>query len=305
MKVIKRNGQEVTFDKDKIFYALVKANKSVQIGEHLSNTEIQRITNNVTKICESWNRAVHVEEIQDLVEEALMKNGNWKLAKNYITYRYEHELMRKKNTTDEKILSLLQNINEEITQENSNKNPTLNSVMRDYMAGEVSKDISRRFLLSEDIVKAHDEGIIHFHDADYFAQSMYNCCLCNLDDMLQNGTVISGTMIEKPHSFHTACNIATQIIAQVCSNQYGGQTISLAHLAKFVDISRKQIRKDVEEEFNLIKKGDYCTEKFTNEFDKWKEFVINKNTEKRLYKEIQRGVQTLQYQIITLHTTNG
>jgi len=289
MKVIKRYGKNAIFDKNKIESAIIRANLSVKENDRLSDIEIYEIIYDITEVCESWHRAIHVEEIQDMVEEAIIHYGKAKLAKNYITYRYDHALLRQRNTTDEKILSLLQNNNEEIKQENSNKNPAINSVMRDYMAGEVSKDITRRFLLSEDIIKAHDEGIIHFHDADYFAQKMYNCCLCNLDDMLQNGTVISGTMIEKPHSFHTACNIATQIIAQVCSNQYGGQTISLAHLAKFVEVSRQALISSVKEEL-----GNFVTDA-----------VIKGIAEKRLRKEIKRGVQTLQYQMITLNTTNG
>jgi len=292
MNVIKRNGQEVVFDRNKIFHALEKANKSVPIGEHLSNTEMDKISDNVTEICESWNRAVSVEEIQDLVEDAIIANGNTKLAKNYITYRYTHNLLRRTNETDEKILSLLSNSNEELKQENSNKNPTVVSVMRDYMAGEVSKDLSRKVLIPEDVVSAHDEGIIHFHDMDYFAQPIYNCCLINLEDMLQNGTVISGTMIEKPHSFHTACNIATQIIAQVASSQYGGQTITLTHLVPFVDISRQSLIKQVR------------TEMEENNIDISEE-QIKKIAEKRLRKEVERGIQTLQYQVITLQTTNG
>ena len=289
MNVIKRNGQEVVFDSSKIKKAIERANKSVVGEDCIDETRIQAIVNLIIEKCEALNRAVNVEEIQDMVEYYLMHFNKFNLAKNYITYRYEHAQMRQQNTTDKKILSLLNHENEEIKQENSNKNPTINSVMRDYMAGEVSKDITRRYYLPEDIVNAHDEGIIHFHDTDYFVQRMYNCCLCNLEDMLQNGTVISGTMIEKPHSFHTACNIATQIIAQVCSNQYGGQTITLSHLAPFVDISRQSLINEVREEVGSF----VCDE------------VVRDIAEKRLRKEIRRGVQTIQYQVITLNTTNG
>ena len=291
MKLIKRNGSEVTFDSEKIYSAVEKANMAIDEMERISDREIRRVTDKVTRKCEKMKRAVSVEEVQDLVERELMATGNFTLAKTYITYRYTRELVRKSNTTDDKILSLIECNNEEVKQENANKNPTVNSVQRDYMAGEVSKDITRRILLSPDIVKAHEEGIIHFHDADYFAQHMHNCDLVNLEDMLQNGTVISGTMIEKPHSFSTACNIATQIIAQVASNQYGGQSISLTHLAPFVNISRKKIKKAVTEELLALGITD--------------EESISKITEKRLREEVNRGVQCIQYQVVTLLTTNG
>ncbi len=291
MKLIKRNGSEVTFDSEKIYAAVEKANLAVDEMERISDHEIRRVTNKVTKKCEKLKRSVHVEEVQDMVERELMATGAFVLAKTYITYRYTRELVRKSNTTDDKILSLIECNNEEVKQENANKNPTVNSVQRDYMAGEVSKDITRRILLSPDIVKAHEEGIIHFHDADYFAQHMHNCDLVNLEDMLQNGTVISGTMIEKPHSFSTACNIATQIIAQVASNQYGGQSISLTHLAPFVNVSRKKIKKAVTEELLSLGVTD--------------EESISRITEKRLREEVNRGVQCIQYQVVTLLTTNG
>ena len=291
MKLIKRNGSEVTFDSEKIYIAVEKANMAIDEMERISDREIRRVTDKVTRKCEKMKRAVSVEEVQDLVERELMATGNFLLAKTYITYRYTRELVRKSNTTDDKILSLIECNNEEVKQENANKNPTVNSVQRDYMAGEVSKDITRRILLSPDIVKAHEEGIIHFHDADYFAQHMHNCDLVNLEDMLQNGTVISGTMIEKPHSFSTACNIATQIIAQVASNQYGGQSISLTHLAPFVNVSRKKIKKAVTEELLALGITD--------------EESISKITEKRLREEVNRGVQCIQYQVVTLLTTNG
>ena len=291
MKLIKRNGSEVTFDAEKIYIAVEKANMAIDEMERISDREIRRVTDKVTRKCEKMKRAVSVEEVQDLVERELMATGNFLLAKTYITYRYTRELVRKSNTTDDKILSLIECNNEEVKQENANKNPTVNSVQRDYMAGEVSKDITRRILLSPDIVKAHEEGIIHFHDADYFAQHMHNCDLVNLEDMLQNGTVISGTMIEKPHSFSTACNIATQIIAQVASNQYGGQSISLTHLAPFVNISRKKIKKAVTEELLVLGITD--------------EESISRITEKRLREEVNRGVQCIQYQVVTLLTTNG
>ena len=291
MKLIKRNGSEVVFDSEKIFAAVEKANSAVDEKERISEHEIRRVTNKVTRKCEKLKRAVNVEEVQDMVEREIMSTGAFVLAKTYITYRYTRELVRKSNTTDDKILSLIECNNEEVKQENANKNPTVNSVQRDYMAGEVSKDITRRILLSPDIVKAHEEGIIHFHDADYFAQHMHNCDLVNLEDMLQNGTVISGTMIEKPHSFSTACNIATQIIAQVASNQYGGQSISLTHLAPFVNISRKKIKKAVTEELLSLGITD--------------EESISKITEKRLREEVNRGVQCIQYQVVTLLTTNG
>ena len=291
MKLIKRNGSEVVFDSEKIYLAIEKANMAVDEMDRISDREIRRVTDKVAKKCEKMKRAVSVEEVQDLVERELMATGNFILAKTYITYRYTRELVRKSNTTDDKILSLIECNNEEVKQENANKNPTVNSVQRDYMAGEVSKDITRRILLSPDIVKAHEEGIIHFHDADYFAQHMHNCDLVNLEDMLQNGTVISGTMIEKPHSFSTACNIATQIIAQVASNQYGGQSISLTHLAPFVNISRIKIKKAVTEELSALGITD--------------EESISKITEKRLREEVNRGVQCIQYQVVTLLTTNG
>ncbi len=291
MKIIKRNGAEAVFDNEKIFAAVAKANAAVDEADRISEKEIKKITERVTKSCQKLSRAVSVEEVQDMVEREIMATGAFTLAKTYITYRYTRELVRKSNTTDDKIMSLIECNNEEVKQENSNKNPTVNSVQRDYMAGEVSKDITRRILLTPDIVKAHEEGIIHFHDADYFAQHMHNCDLVNLEDMLEHGTVISGTMIEKPHSFSTACNIATQIIAQVASNQYGGQSISLTHLAPFVKISREKIRKAVREE--LLEVG------ITDENS------IAKIAEKRLREEINRGVQCIQYQVVTLLTTNG
>ena len=293
MKVIKRNGSEVVFDSQKIAIAVGKANMSVDdASKRLSSEQIERITNNVTRECDGMGRAVGVEEIQDMVEVEIMREGAFDVAKNYIKYRYDRQLARQHNTTDEKIFSLIDCQNEEVKQENSNKNPTVNSVQRDYMAGEVSKDLTKRFLLPEHIWKAHEEGILHFHDADYFAQRMHNCDLVNLEDMLENGTVISGTMIERPHSFSTACNIATQIVAQVASSQYGGQSISLTHLAPFVDVSRQKIREQVREE--LLEA--------TGKVD---EAILHKITEERVKKEIERGVQTIQYQIITLMTTNG
>lgn len=292
MKVIKRSGQEVEFDQEKILNAIKKANASVEKEENrLSDAQIRKSVENVVKECESIGRAVSVEEIQDMVEQNISRY-NYYVAKNYITYRYSRDLVRKSNTTDKQILSLIDCNNEEVKQENSNKNPTVNSVQRDYMAGEVSKDITKRFLLPEDIVKAHEEGIIHFHDADYFAQKMHNCDLVNLEDMLQNGTVISGTMIEKPHSFATACNIATQIIAQVASSQYGGQSISLTHLAPFVDVSRKKIRKETTEEFARL--GVKISDEQLSEI-----------VEGQVRKEINKGIQTIQYQVVTLMTTNG
>ena len=291
MKLIKRNGAEVVFDKSKISAAVAKANDAVDEAERISEEDISSITDNVEKLCEKLHRSVSVEEVQDMVEREIMNKKAFTLAKAYITYRYKRALVRKANTTDDKILSLIECNNEEVKQENSNKNPTVNSVQRDYMAGEVSKDITNRILLPEDIVKAHEEGIIHFHDADYFAQHMHNCDLVNLEDMLQNGTVISGTMIEKPHSFSTACNIATQIIAQVASNQYGGQSISLTHLAPFVQISREKIRAAVTAELKEVGVVD--------------EAAIAKITEQRLRDEIKRGVQCIQYQVVTLLTTNG
>ena len=291
MKLIKRNGSETVFDEAKILNAIERANAAVDEKDRITDSEIRRVTAKVTKKCEKLKRAVSVEEVQDLVEREIMATGAFTLAKAYITYRYTRELVRKSNTTDDKILSLIECNNEEVKQENSNKNPTVNSVQRDYMAGEVSKDITRRILLHPDIVKAHEEGLIHFHDADYFAQHMHNCDLVNLEDMLENGTVISGTMIEKPHSFSTACNIATQIIAQVASNQYGGQSISLTHLAPFVNVSRIKIRRDVTEELAALGITD--------------EESISRITEKRLRQEVNRGVQCIQYQVVTLLTTNG
>ena len=293
MKCIKRNGQEVEFDNEKIKIAVTKANNNIdELSKRLTDEQIEKITNDVTQKCENMGRAVGVEEIQDMVEFAIMGEGKFDVAKHYITYRYTRQLARQKNTTDDKVFSLIDCQNEEIKQENSNKNPTINSVQRDYMAGEMSKDLTKRFLLPEDIWAAHEEGLIHFHDADYFAQRMHNCDLVNLEDMLQNGTVISGTRIDKPHSFSTACNIATQIVAQVASSQYGGQSISLAHLAPFVEVSRQKIRQDVIEE--LKDAGA--------EYD---EEIVHKITEKRVRQEINRGVQTIQYQVITLMTTNG
>ena len=291
MKLIKRNGAEELFNKEKISAAITKANEAIDVGERITPKDIEKITDRVTKKCERLGRAVTVEEVQDKVEREIMALGAFTLAKTYITYRYTRALVRKSNTTDDKIMSLIECNNEEVKQENSNKNPTVNSVQRDYMAGEVSKDITRRLLLPPDIVKAHEDGSIHFHDADYFAQHMHNCDLVNLEDMLQNGTVISGTLIEKPHSFSTACNIATQIIAQVASNQYGGQSISLTHLAPFVDVSRKKIRRAVTEELGGLGITD--------------ESAIARIAEKRLREEINRGVQCIQYQVVTLLTTNG
>ena len=293
MKIIKRSGQESTFDNNKIKLAVEKANDEVAADDlKLSEEEVLKITENVTKVCSSMNRALSVEEIQDLVEDELMKTGKTHVARKYITYRYKRALVRQSNTTDDQILSLIECDNEEVKQENSNKNPTVNSVQRDYMAGEVSKDITRRFLLPQDIVRAHEEGLIHFHDSDYFAQHMYNCCLVNLEDMLQNGTVISETMIERPKSFSTACNIATQAIAQIASNQYGGQSITLSHLVPFVDVSRQKYRKEVAKEFAAAR-IELDTEK------------INKVAELRVREEVRRGVQVIQYQVITLMTTNG
>ena len=293
MKVIKRSGQEVQFDSEKIKHAIEKANVSVdEMSKRLTDEQIVQIVEGVVRECDNIGRAVHVEEVQDLVEHGIMKEGAFDVAKNYITYRYKRALIRKANSTDQQILSLIEVNNEEVKQENSNKNPTVNSVQRDYMAGEVSKDITKRFLLPADIVDAHEQGIIHFHDMDYFAQHMHNCCLVNLDDMLQNGTVISGTKIDRPNSFSTACNIATQIVAQVASSQYGGQSISIAHLAPFVDVSRQKIKAQVSEE--LMEACGHVDEK-----------LLNKIVEKRLDKEIQNGVQTIQYQVVTLMTTNG
>ncbi|MBR0092518.1 MAG: anaerobic ribonucleoside-triphosphate reductase [Lachnospiraceae bacterium] len=292
MNIIKRSGEEVTFDGSKIVAAVEKANHEVTDDKRLSDAEIDGIEAGVEKQCEDLNRAASVEEIQDMVENGIMDSGKFEVARKYITYRYKRALVRKANTTDEKIMTLIELNNEEVKQENSNKNPTVNSVQRDYMAGEVSKDLTKRFLLPEDVVRAHEEGIIHFHDADYFAQHMHNCDLVNLEDMLQNGTVISETMIEKPKSFSTACNIATQAIAQIASNQYGGQSITLSHLVPFVDTSRQKFRQIVREEFEAAgMKAD--------------EEQINKVAELRVKEEVRRGCQVIQYQVITLMTTNG
>ena len=292
MKVIKRNGTEVVFDITKIIAAITKANNVVEENERMTPMQIQRIAESVELACQKMNRSPSVEEIQDLVEKQIMAHGAFEVAKRYITYRYTRSLVRRSNTTDEKILSLIECCNEEAKQENSNKNPVVNSTQRDYMAGEVSRDITNRILLPPDIVEAHNEGIIHFHDSDYFAQHMHNCDLVNLEDMLQNGTVITGTLIERPHSFSTACNIATQIIAQVASNQYGGQSISLTHLAPFVQVSREKIRRQIQEEMQEV--GSAVTEE-----------QLSNMVEKRLRDEIRRGVQTIQYQVVTLLTTNG
>ena len=292
MKNIKRNGAEVGFDITKIIIAITKANEAVEEVDRMTPVQIQRIAESVELQCQKMNRAPTVEEIQDMVEHYIMAHGAFEVAKHYITYRYTRSLVRKSNTTDDKILSLIECNNEEAKQENSNKNPVVNSTQRDYMAGEVSRDLSERILLPQDIVEAHREGIIHFHDSDYYAQHMHNCDLVNLEDMLQNGTVITGTLIEKPHSFATACNIATQIVAQVASNQYGGQSISLTHLAPFVQVSREKIRASVRSEFDAV--GVSVTED-----------NINAIAEKRLREEIRRGVQTIQYQVVTLLTTNG
>ena len=292
MKIIKRNGSEAAFDISKIIVAIGKANATVDESIRMTPMQIQRIAQSVVLNCEKLGRSPSVEEVQDMVEKQIMAHGAFEVAKNYITYRYTRTLVRQSNTTDDKILSLIECNNEEAKQENSNKNPVVNSTQRDYMAGEVSRDITNRILLPKEIVEAHNEGIIHFHDTDYFAQHMHNCDLVNLEDMLQNGTVITGTLIERPHSFSTACNIATQIIAQVASNQYGGQSISLAHLAPFVDVSRKKIRAQVEAEMDDL----------GVEHDEAKLSAI---VEKRLREEIRRGVQTIQYQVVTLLTTNG
>ena len=292
MKIIKRNGSEAVFDIEKIVSAVTRANSCVSEAERMTSMQIRRIAQSVELACQEMNRSLNVEEIQDQVEKQIMAHGAFEVAKQYITYRYTRSLIRKSNTTDDKILSLIECNNEEAKQENSNKNPIVNSTQRDYMAGEVSRDITNRILLPQDIVEAHNQGIIHFHDSDYFAQHMHNCDLVNLEDMLQNGTVITGTLIEKPHSFATACNIATQIVAQVASNQYGGQSISLAHLAPFVQVSREKIRKNVAAE--MAEAGvDIPVE------------TINEIAEKRLRSEIKSGVQTIQYQVVTLLTTNG
>ncbi len=292
MKLIKRNGTEADFDISKIIIAISKANESVGEDLRMTMNQIKRIAENVTNNCESLGRAASVEEVQDMVEQQIMAHGAYEVAKSYIRYRYTRQLVRQSNTTDDKILSLIDCNNEEVKQENSNKNPVINSTQRDYMAGEVSKDLTARMLLPQDIVDAHNEGIIHFHDMDYYAQRMHNCDLVNLEDMLQNGTVITGTLIERPHSFSTACNIATQIIAQVASNQYGGQSISLAHLAPFVEVSRKKIQEEVRGELALIG---------TPVDDSVREQLVKT----RLLEEIRRGVQTIQYQVVTLMTTNG
>ncbi len=292
MKIIKRNGAEENFNEEKILVAITKANESVPEDVRMTDLQIRRITEAVVIACETLGRAPSVEEIQDLVEKKIMAHGAFEVAKNYITYRYTRSLVRRSNTTDNKILSLIECNNEEAKQENSNKNPVVNSTQRDYMAGEVSKDITNRILLPPDIVEAHNEGLIHFHDSDYFAQHMHNCDLVNLEDMLQNGTVITGTLIERPHSFSTACNIATQIIAQVASNQYGGQSISLTHLAPFVQVSREKFLKQVKAEMDAL--GVEITDA-----------QIAEMAEKRVREEIRRGVQTIQYQVVTLLTTNG
>ena len=292
MNIIKRSGMEVTFDAVKIEDAVKKANLSVQEQDRLHPAQIAAVVENVTILCHNMKHSPNVEEIQDMVEEEIMKQQAYKVAENYITYRYKRELVRKSNSTDKQILSLLECNNEEVMQENSNKNPVVNSVQRDYMAGEVSKDITKRFLLPQDIVEAHEKGIIHFHDADYFAQHMHNCCLVNLEDMLQNGTIISETMIEKPHSFSTACNIATQAIAQIASSQYGGQSITLSHIAPFVQVSRQKFRKEVRED--LEAQGMEYTDE-----------MVNNLAEMRVRREIKQGVQMIQYQVITLMTTNG
>lgn len=292
MRIIKRSGVEVTFDLSKIVAAVEKANAEVLEKDQLSSEQIKQIAKNVQALCKKAKYALNVEEIQNLVEDELMKAGSFEIARKYITYRYKRALIRKSNSTDQQILSLIECNNEEVKQENSNKNPIVNSVQRDYMAGEVSKDITKRFLLPDDVVKAHEQGIIHFHDADYFAQHMHNCCLVNLEDMLQNGTVISETMIEKPKSFSTACNVSTQIIAQVASSQYGGQSITLSHLAPFVEVSRQKLIKEVEQEFN-----DQHIEASKEQ--------IEAIAEMRVKKEIKKGCQMIQYQVVTLMTTNG
>ena len=292
MKIIKRNKTEVDFNVNKIAVAVSKANSVVPESERLTPVQIERIADSVQKQCEAMGRALNVEEIQDLVETQIMAHGAYEVARHYITYRYTRSLVRRANTTDDRILTLIECNNEEVKQENANKDPSVNSVQRDYMAGEVSRDITMRLLLPEDIVQAHQQGIIHFHDADYYAQHMHNCDLVNLEDMLQNGTVISGTMIEKPHSFSTACNIATQIIAQVASNQYGGQSISLTHLAPFVQVSREKITASVKREFELLGLSP-------------QDEHLTQIVESRLHEEIERGVQTIQYQVVTLMTTNG
>ena len=291
MKVIKRNGSEVDFDSSKIIVAITKANEA-SLHREMTEEQIREAAEYIAYKCEKMNRAVSVEEIQDMVENQIMASGAFEVAKGYVRYRYNRSLVRKANTTDDRILSLIECNNEEVKQENANKDPVVNSVQRDYMAGEVSRDLTRRLLLPKEIVDADREGIIHFHDSDYYAQHMHNCDLVNLDDMLQNGTVISETLIEKPHSFSTACNIATQIIAQVASNQYGGQSISLTHLAPFVQISREKIRQEVLGEIEAMDSHP-------------SQEIIDRIVEMRLRREIQKGVQTIQYQVITLMTTNG
>jgi ribonucleoside-triphosphate reductase len=302
MTVIKRNGQEVEFDVSKIQNAITKANNEVMENQQLSEDDIAYISQQIEKMCSKRHRALNVEEIQDIVEEMIIKYNAAEVARRYIKYRYEHELIRKANTTDEGILALIENNNEEVKQENSNKNPTVVSTQRDYVSGEVSRDLTRRLLLPKDIVKAHDDGIIHFHDTDFYLQKMHNCCLINLQDMFEKGTVISGTMIETPHSFSTACNIATQIVAQVASCQFGGQSITLSHLAPFVDVSRKKIRKQVIEEVeDGIANGEISIATDSVRYNKY----IDRITEKRVREEVNKGVQTIQYQVITLQTTNG
>lgn len=295
MNIIKRNGTEVIFNIDKIKEAIGHANRDVDPQDQIDSMGIIEIATFIAAECEKLKRAITVEEVQDFVEDALLDRGYYKLAKAYITYRYKHALMRKSNTTDTKILSLINLENEEIKQENSNKNPVIVSTQRDYMAGEVSKDLTKRYLLPADIIEAHEKGIIHFHDMDYFAQHIHNCDLINLEDMLQNGTIISNTLIEKPHSFATACNIATQIVAQVASCQYGGQTFTVSHLAPFVDISRQKIKKEILNELDII--CDKC--------ENLSEVDIDRIVERRVRQEVKRGVQTIQYQINTLMTTNG
>lgn len=298
MVVIKRDGREVGFDKTKIRNAAYRALCEVDRLHPIENKEniAEQLANKLALRYKKFHRAISVEEIQDDVETELMKKGVYAAAKAYIKYRYEHELLRNASTLDGRILSIADGVNETVIQENSNKNPTVLSVQRDYIAGEVSRDITNRLLLPEEITKAHEEGLIHFHDSDYFVGHMMNCCLINLEDMLQNGTVISGTMIEKPHSFSTACNVATQIVAQVASNQYGGQSISLAHLAPFVDVSRQKIRREVEDEFKSIPLSDSCGDVAS---------IISDIVERRVREEVKRGIQTIQYQVITLMTTNG
>ena len=290
--VIKRNGKEVIFDEAKIVNAIRKANQSVDKLHQMNDYQIKAVADTIASTVDKATHAINVEDIQDMVETGIMEMRGYEVAQKYVRYRYKRELTRKSNTTDNGILSLIEHINEEVKQENSNKNPVINSTQRDYMAGEVSKDLSRRVLLPEEIVHAHEEGIIHFHDTDYYAQKEHNCDLINLEDMLQNGTVISETMIEKPHSFFTACNVTTQIVAQVASNQYGGQSFTLAHLAPFVDISRKKLRK------NVIEERKECGESLD-------EAIIDKVVERRLREEVKSGIQTIQYQLITLMTCNG